>query len=548
MSFIQWRADRRQSLLLDQNMNASKPQGVGARKQALMGFGVESEVGKVDISGQITAMMAPVTAALQNLTSEFKKNKGTAPQTPGGGGSQTFTGGSQPTQQLVSGGGGVTQQHQVTNGGNVGSQFVQGTGANTKPPPKQVLVAIEKTNQTVLENFSKFLRGEPLPTNLGFLDGQNNPMRAMDPYPQANTLVTHPDIHVDRRPEIIYFQLHQHGCSVCLWLLNSFGTRCMVLLPHLIGTTQGYFPGSSCIFCPNLLRVDPAIKRREMVIKTGNTCTKCLRRYRGIKCNFCLNRQPKVCTDCKFHYSMGSCSGCVQRTNRDITAYNALFQKSCQPSEKNLVPISTPDQRIFNTAILLANVIPDSSDQAPKVSPKTTNSTDQSSVCPDPPTQVPDTPVQSGLAEQSSNSSSSATEGSLSQPSLETKVIKFLDEKAHKGLQAARNMTEKEPVVDAIGDKAGLEQLKVKVAQAQGQGVTQALGFRTLTFQQAVESNLVQQKVGASPAFFYVNINTGGQTLSGIIDTGSSALVVTPPCVSGRSPGFLSIPRGSRLV
>ena len=82
------------------------------------------------------------------------------------------------------------------------------------------------------------------------------------------------------------------------------------------------------------------------------------------------------------------------------------------------------------------------------------SSSSQSTTRPSAPAQITEIPAEPELVHSTGKSSPTAAKSSDPQPSLEAKVIKFLDEKIHKGLQAVRNMTEQDAVDDVSQDKA----------------------------------------------------------------------------------------------
>merc|ERR1711888_174854 len=145
----------------------------------------------------------------------------------------------------------------------------------------------------------------------------------------SHQLITHKDFtnELDKKCAVFLSQ-HGEGCLICLYFLNRFGKK-FIILPHLnhfSGKTSSYFPSKNSRFCPSLLRLDQA-SRLELVNKIKELCAGCLGRRGANLCRTCNMRNHITCKMSQKHPYLCSCAQCVSFTASRIQTYNTMLSK-----------------------------------------------------------------------------------------------------------------------------------------------------------------------------------------------------------------------------
>ena len=119
---------------------------------------------------------------------------------------------------------------------------------------------------------------------------------------------------------------NKDGCLICLFLLNRFGKKFM-MLPHLQFTGHNnfhYFPSRNSNFCPSLLRINQA-SRLELVNEITGLCAGCLKRRGADVCYHCNGKNNVSCKTSQKHPHLCACAHCVTYTTNRIKTYNGLL-------------------------------------------------------------------------------------------------------------------------------------------------------------------------------------------------------------------------------
>ena len=109
-------------------------------------------------------------------------------------------------------------------------------------------------NNHVLDILAKVVEGKKIQSlpKLICNDGTTPRNPGLD-FTKSHELITHKDFtnELDKKCAVFLAQ-HSEGCLVCLYLLNHFGKK-FIILPHLYNysnQTSNYFLSKSSKFCP----------------------------------------------------------------------------------------------------------------------------------------------------------------------------------------------------------------------------------------------------------------------------------------------------------
>merc|ERR1711888_144565 len=167
-------------------------------------------------------------------------------------------------------------------------------------------------NTHVLDILAKAVEGKRIQSlpKIVCNDGATHP--DLD-FSSSHQLINHRDFtnEVDKQCAV-FLSGHREGCLICLFLLNRFGKK-FIILPHLNFTPHNrvnYFPSRNSSFCPSLLRMNQA-SRLELVNKITGLCAGCLRRRGANMCQTCNGKNNVSCRVSQKHPYLCACARCV---------------------------------------------------------------------------------------------------------------------------------------------------------------------------------------------------------------------------------------------
>ena len=153
-------------------------------------------------------------------------------------------------------------------------------------------------NTHVLDILAKVVEGKRIQSlpKIVCNDG-TTPLHPGLDFSSSHQLINHRDFtnEVDKQCAV-FLSGHREGCLICLFLLNRFGKK-FIILPHLNhfpGKSFNYFPSRNSRFCPSLLRMNQA-SRLELVNKIKELCAGCLRRRGANMCQTCNGKNNVSC-------------------------------------------------------------------------------------------------------------------------------------------------------------------------------------------------------------------------------------------------------------